>query len=83
VAAGRAKIASENKPSRSSALRIEGLMSEHLLRCESCSVRHRAICGALEHGEIERLNAIAHHKLLPPGHVILHDNAARMYSNHS
>jgi CRP/FNR family transcriptional regulator, anaerobic regulatory protein len=54
-------------------------MAEHVLRCESCSVRHRAVCGALEHGEIERLNAIAHHKLLPPGHVILHDNAEMHY----
>jgi CRP/FNR family transcriptional regulator len=54
-------------------------MAEHVLRCESCSVRHRAVCGALEHGEIDRLNAIAHHKLLPPGHVILHDNAEMHY----
>lgn len=50
-------------------------MGEHLLRCETCAVRHRAVCGALDRQEIERLNAIAHHKLLPPGQVILHDNA--------
>ncbi len=56
-----------------------GFHGEHLLRCESCAVRHRAVCGALERSEIERLNAIAHHKLLPPGQVILHDNAEMHY----
>ncbi len=54
-------------------------MGEHLLRCESCAIRHRAVCGALERNEIERLNAVAHHKLLPPGQVILHDNAEMNY----
>ncbi len=54
-------------------------MAEHVLRCDSCAVRHRAVCGALDRAEIERLNAIAHHKLLPPGQVILHDNAEMIY----
>jgi CRP/FNR family transcriptional regulator, anaerobic regulatory protein len=54
-------------------------MAEHLLRCDSCSVRHRAVCGALARDEVARLSAIAHHKLLPPGQVILHDNAEMHY----
>lgn len=49
-------------------------MGEHPIRCDSCAVRHRAVCGALSRPEIERLNAIAHHKTLPPGHIILRDN---------
>lgn len=54
-------------------------MAEHLLRCDTCAVRHKAVCGALDRVEIERLNAIAHHKLLPPGQVILHDNSEMTY----
>lgn len=49
-------------------------MSEHPLRCDTCAVRHRAVCGALTRPEIERLNAMAHHKTLQPGHIILRDN---------
>ena len=42
-------------------------------------MRHRAVCGALERDEVARLSALAHHKLLPPGQVILHDNAEMHY----
>ena len=58
---------------------FEVSMGEHILRCDSCAVRHRAVCGALDRPEIEKLNAIAHHKILPPGQVILHDNAEMTY----
>lgn len=44
------------------------------IRCDTCAVRNRAVCGALTRAEIERLNAIAHHKRLPPGHVIMKDH---------
>ncbi len=54
-------------------------MGEPHIRCDSCAVRHRAVCGALERSEIERLNAIAHHKFLSPGQVILHDHAEMAY----
>lgn len=54
-------------------------MGDPHLRCDSCAVRHRAVCGALSRAEIERLNQIAHHKLLPPGQIILHDNAEMPY----
>lgn len=49
-------------------------MGEHSLRCDTCAVRHRAVCGALTRPEIERLSAMAHIKTLPPGHTILRDN---------
>lgn len=49
-------------------------MVETLLRCDSCAVRHRSVCSALTRPEIERLNAMAHSKILPPGHIILRDN---------
>jgi CRP/FNR family transcriptional regulator, anaerobic regulatory protein len=54
-------------------------MGDHPLRCDTCAVRHRAICGALTRPEIERLNAMAHTKLLPPGHIILRDNEQPNY----
>lgn len=54
-------------------------MSDKFLRCESCAVRHRAVCGALSPPEIERLNAIAHHKNLQPGSVIMRDSEAPGY----
>jgi CRP/FNR family transcriptional regulator, anaerobic regulatory protein len=54
-------------------------MTEPSLRCDQCAIRHRAVCGALTRPEIERLNAIAHHKRLPPGQVILADNEQPNY----
>ena len=49
-------------------------MGEQNLRCDTCAVRHRTVCRALSRPEIERLNAMAHAKTLPPGHIILRDN---------
>ncbi len=43
-------------------------------RCDTCAVRHRSVCSALTRPEIERLNGMAHSKLLPPGQIILRDN---------
>lgn len=54
-------------------------MSDQVLRCDSCAVRHQTVCGALSRPEIERLNAIARHKKLQPGNVILRDNDAPAY----
>lgn len=54
-------------------------MSDQVLRCDSCAVRHRTVCGALSRPELERLNAIARHKKLQPGSVILRDNDAPAY----
>lgn len=50
-----------------------------ILRCDSCAVRHRSVCSALTRPEIERLNGMAHAKLLPPGAVILRDNEQSSY----
>jgi CRP/FNR family transcriptional regulator len=44
------------------------------IRCDTCTVRHRAVCGALSRAEIERLNAIAHHRTVPSGQAIVSDH---------
>ncbi len=49
-------------------------MTQAAIRCDTCAVRHRSVCGALSQSEIGRLNAIAHHKTVPPGFVIFSDN---------
>lgn len=49
-------------------------MSSHGLTCDSCAVRHRAVCGALSDEEIARLNAIARTKRFAAGRVILRDH---------
>lgn len=54
---------------------VDLALNEHTLRCDTCGVRHKAACGALSQTEISRLNEIAHHKLLPPGQMILSDHA--------
>lgn len=45
-------------------------LPDKLLRCDTCSIRHGSMCGALNNAEIERLNAIAHHKVFQPGQTI-------------
>lgn len=42
--------------------------------CETCAVRHRSVCAAMSREQIERLNAIAHFKTYPPGHLVLSDS---------
>jgi CRP/FNR family transcriptional regulator, anaerobic regulatory protein len=42
-------------------------------RCELCSVRNRAVCGALNQDELEHLNRIARRKLVHAGETILSD----------
>ena len=49
------------------------------IRCNTCSVRWRAVCGALSRTEIERLNAIAHHRTIPQGQAIVADLPAFYY----
>jgi len=43
------------------------------IRCDACTVRHRAVCGALSQREVERLNAIARHRTIPSGQAIVGD----------
>jgi len=42
-------------------------------KCDTCSVRHRAVCGALTSKELNHLNQIARHKKICAGGVILSD----------
>jgi CRP/FNR family transcriptional regulator len=39
--------------------------------CDKCSIRHSALCAALQGAELARLNAIAFHKRIEPGRFIL------------
>jgi CRP/FNR family transcriptional regulator, anaerobic regulatory protein len=43
------------------------------LRCEQCSIRHQAVCGAMSDAEIETLNSIAHRRRFHAGQVIVSD----------
>jgi CRP/FNR family transcriptional regulator len=42
-----------------------------MMSCESCLVRNRAICAALDAQEIGALNAIGRHRLLSPGESLI------------
>lgn len=46
-------------------------MQLQTIRCDTCAVRHRAVCGALSRTEIEQLNAIAHHRTVLQGQAIV------------
>ena len=46
-------------------------MSRH--GCETCAVRSRALCGALDIEELTRLNALARHRHVSVGQTILHE----------
>lgn len=53
-----------------------------LRSCDTCAVRHKALCGALSQEEIGRLNAIARQKRVPAGKMILSDQEDQMsFSN--
>ncbi|MBS0270111.1 MAG: Crp/Fnr family transcriptional regulator [Proteobacteria bacterium] len=49
------------------------MTQQQSIRCDTCAVRHRAVCGALSRTEIERLNEIAHHRTVPQGQAIVAD----------
>lgn len=42
-------------------------------RCETCAIRHRAICAALTKEELQSMNRIARRRLVPSGQVISSD----------
>ena len=54
-------------------------MASAPIRCDTCAVRHRAVCGALTQNEIGRLNAIAHHKMLEPGDFLFGEQEQASY----
>lgn len=55
------------------------MVGQVIIGCDSCAVRHRSVCSALSRPEIERLNGMAHSKMLPPGHIIFRDNEKSGY----
>ncbi len=42
-------------------------------RCQKCSVRHKAVCGALNDAELARLNQIARTRQIKPGQTVFSD----------
>lgn len=51
--------------------RISGLADT--APCDTCAIRHRAVCGALNKAELADLNRIARRKTVPAGRVIMSD----------
>lgn len=44
-----------------------------LQRCDHCSVRHQAVCGAMDDVQVKKLAQIAHRKKIPSGQTIISD----------
>ena len=55
-------------------LRTNSATSGLIERCDTCSVRHRAVCGALSNEELHYLNQMARQKKVLAGQVILSDD---------
>jgi len=55
-------------------LRTNSAPSGLIERCDTCSVRHRAVCGALLSDELHYLNQMARQKKISAGQVILSDD---------
>lgn len=49
-------------------------MANSHVACDTCAVRHRALCGALNRDEINQLNAIARRRKVAHGQIILSDD---------
>jgi CRP/FNR family transcriptional regulator len=59
-----------------------GALQPGAISCDSCPVRHRAVCGVLTPDEIVKLNAISHTRTLAPGQTVLSENeSAQVYAN--
>lgn len=52
-------------------LRTNSAITNLIDRCDACSVRDRAVCGALTREELTVLNQIARHKKVSAGQIIL------------
>ncbi len=50
---------------------------EKLTRCETCAIRHKAICEALSHNEIQALNQISRRRTVPSGQMIFGEGETR------
>lgn len=44
------------------------------IQCDSCAIRHKAICAALSEGELHELNRLARRRLVPAGQTIAGDD---------
>jgi CRP/FNR family transcriptional regulator len=44
-----------------------------MLRCDHCSVRHQAVCGAMDDVQVKKLAQIAHRKKISAGQTIISD----------
>lgn len=61
---------------------MHGILPEPLLRCETCAVRHQAVCGAMDGQQIARLNSIARRRKLLAGQTIMSDqDKAEFFAN--
>ena len=51
-------------------------------RCQTCAIRHQAVCGALKDDELTRLNQIARHRNFAPGQIVMSDDdRAEFFAN--
>ncbi len=50
---------------------------ENLTRCNTCGIRHKAICDAMSAHEIQALNRLSRKRSVPAGQVILGEGEAR------
>ena len=49
------------------------VLPDVLQRCDTCSVRHQAVCGAMDDTQIQKLARIAHRKKVSAGQTIISD----------
>ena len=57
-------------------------MNAHATRCGTCAIRHKAVCDGLTDQELQKLNRIAHRKIVPAGRGIIDESAdAEIYGN--
>jgi CRP/FNR family transcriptional regulator, anaerobic regulatory protein len=52
-------------------------LMEKVTRCDSCAIRHRAVCEALDRSELMALNRISSRKLVQKGQTILSEGGER------
>jgi CRP/FNR family transcriptional regulator, anaerobic regulatory protein len=52
---------------------LPSTLSDVLQRCEHCSVRHQAVCGAMDEVQVKKLAQIAHRKKISAGQTIISD----------
>ena len=52
---------------------LTSTLPDSLQRCRQCTVRHRAVCGAMDDEQLAKLSAIAHRRKVPVGQIIMSD----------